>query len=120
MADTAPYPPGPPGTPPSPSDRYFQGLTYSRAKNAFLLGLFACMCFGPLTGIPAVFVGAQALSDIRASRGRLRGRGTAWLGIALGVIGTIVSAGVVWNALHSGSGCRIVGHPAHVPGSRHC
>ena len=48
--------PGPPGTAPSPSDRYFVGLTYSRAKNAFWLGVFSLLCLGPITGIPAVYV----------------------------------------------------------------
>ena len=80
---------------PSPSDHLFEGLTYSRAKNAFWLGLFSLFCFGFLTGIPAIFVGAQALSDITSSDGRLIGRGTAWLGIVLGVIGTLASAGIL-------------------------
>ena len=60
---------------PSPSDPLFEGLTYSRAKNAFWLGFFSLICLGFLTGIPAIFVGAQALSDIDASGGRLRGKG---------------------------------------------
>jgi hypothetical protein len=94
------YPPGPPGTPPSPSDQYFVGLTYSRAKNAFWLGVFSMFCFGPLTGIPAVYVGRRALSDIAASRGRLKGRRAAWEGIVLGIIGTVgVSAGVYWQLI---------------------
>ena len=45
-----PYPQGPPGTKPSPSDRYFHDLTYSRAKNAFFLGLLSVLCCGFLTG----------------------------------------------------------------------
>lgn len=88
------YPPGPPGTTPSPSDRYFSGLTYSRAKNAFWLGVFSLFCFGPFTGIPAVYVGARALSDIEASRGRLKGRATAWEGIVLGTIGSVTRVGL--------------------------
>jgi Domain of unknown function (DUF4190) len=80
---------------PSPSDPLFEGLTYSRAKNAFWLGLFSLFCCGLLTGIPAIFVGAQALSDIEASNGRLIGRGTAWLGIILGILGTLVSTGII-------------------------
>jgi sulfite exporter TauE/SafE len=92
-----PYPPGPPGTPPSPSDRYFEGLTYSRAKNAFWLGFFSMICFGLFTGIPAIFVGGMALRDIKASRGRLTGRGSAWAGIVFGIIGTFGSTGVIWH-----------------------
>jgi Domain of unknown function (DUF4190) len=93
------YPPGPPGTPPSPSDRYFVGLTYSRAKNAFWLGVFSFVCFGPLTGIPAVYVGARALSDIDASGGRLTGRSWAWQGIVLGAIGSVFATGFYWYVL---------------------
>jgi hypothetical protein len=80
---------------PSPSDPLFEGLTYSRAKNAFWLGLVSLFCCGLLTGIPAIFVGVRALSEIEASGGRLIGRGTAWVGIILGIIGTLVSLGVV-------------------------
>ncbi|HEX4472549.1 MAG TPA: DUF4190 domain-containing protein [Nocardioides sp.] len=78
---------------PSPSDRYFEGLTYGRAWNAFWLGLASLFCCGFLTGIPAVFVGAQALTEIAASRGRLKGSGTAWVGVILGAVGTVASAG---------------------------
>lgn len=96
MSAADPYPPGPPGTPPSPSDKYFEGLTYGRAWNAFWLGLASMLCCGLLTGIPAIYVGARALSDIEASRGRLVGRGLAWVGIVLGILGTIGSVGLTW------------------------
>ncbi len=79
---------------PSPSDPLFEGLTYGRAKNAFWLGFFSLICLGFITGIPAIFVGAQALSDIDASDGRLRGKGTAWQGVVLGSIGTLLNAGL--------------------------
>src|SRR4051794_4765165 len=92
-----PLSPGPPGTPPGPSDKYFKGLTYGRATNAMWLGIASVLCCGLLAGIPAIFVGARALSDIEASRGRLTGKGTAWVGIVLGIIGTLGSAGVLWN-----------------------
>ena len=94
------YPPGPPGTPPSPSDRYFEGLTYSRAKNAFWLGVASLVCCGLLAGIPAIFVGVKALSDIEASRGRLVGKGMAWAGIILGIIGTLGTTSIAWNQTH--------------------
>ena len=89
--------PGPPGTPPSPSDKYFQGLTYGRAWNAFWLGLSSLVCCGLFTGLPAIYVGARALNDIEASRGRLVGRGLSWVGIILGILGTIASTGLVWH-----------------------
>lgn len=85
----------PPEPPPGPSGPLFEGLTYGRAKNAFWLGFLSVICLGFLTGIPAVFVGAQALSEIHASHGRLTGRGTAWAGVVLGTIGTLAAAGAI-------------------------
>jgi hypothetical protein len=67
------------------------GLTYSRAKNAFWLGFFAFFCCGLFLGIPAIWVGNRALGDISRSGGRLKGRGTAWVGIILGLLGTLSS-----------------------------
>jgi hypothetical protein len=93
------YPPGPPGTTPSPSDQYFVGLTYSRAKNAFWLGVFSVVLLGAVSGIPAIYLGGRALGDIEASRGRLRGRRTAWEGIVLGSVGTLATTGILWHWL---------------------
>jgi hypothetical protein len=97
MSTPDPYPPGPPGTPPGPSDKYFEGLTYGRATNAMWLGIASIVCCGLFTGIPAIYVGSRALSDIEASRGRLTGHGTAWVGIILGILGTLGSLGVAWH-----------------------
>jgi hypothetical protein len=83
---------------PSPSDPLFEGLTYGRAWNAFWLGLLSVFCCGFFTGVPAIFVGAQALSEIEASDGRLMGRGTAWVGVILGVLGTLITGGVAGYA----------------------
>ena len=80
---------------PSPSDPLFEGLTYGRAWNAFWLGLASLFCCGFLAGIPAIFVGAQALTEIAASRGRLKGRGMAWLGVILGAVGTVGTSGAL-------------------------
>jgi len=115
MSAADPYPPGPPGTPPGPSDKYFEGLTYGRATNALWLGLASVFCCGFLTGIPAVYVGARALSDIDASGGRLTGRGTAWVGIVLGVIGTLAGLGLTWHETRSGSDCHtwFISHVFH-------
>jgi hypothetical protein len=84
-----------PNATPSPSDPYFEGLTYGRAWNAFWLGVASLFCCGFLAGIPAIFVGAQALTEIAASRGRLRGSGTAWFGVIFGAVGTVASTGAV-------------------------
>jgi hypothetical protein len=43
-----------------------------------------------LTGIPAIILGAQALRDIRRSRGRQGGKGLAVAGIATGIAGPLV------------------------------
>ncbi len=99
MSEDDVYPQGPPGTAPSASDKYFVGLTYSRAKNAFWLGVFSLLCFGPFTGLPAVYVGGRALSDIAASRGQLKGRRSAWEGIVLGAIGSVAGVGAYWHFL---------------------
>jgi len=103
MSAAEPYPPGPPGTPPGPSDKYFQGLTYGRAWNALWLGLASVVCCGLFAGIPAIYVGARALHDMEASRGRLVGRRTAWVGIILGMLGTVGSIGgvITWYRMHS-------------------
>jgi hypothetical protein len=84
-----------PGRDPSPSDHLFQGLTYGRAWNAFWLGLTSLLCCGLFTGIPAIYVGARSLSAIEASNGFYVGKGTAWAGIILGILGTLGSAGIV-------------------------
>jgi hypothetical protein len=93
-----PYPQGPPGTKRSPSDKYFQDLTYYRAKNSLLLGLSSILCCGFLTGIPAIWIGLRALRDIDASNGRLRGRRSAMAGIVLGVIGSLVVTTAAYRA----------------------
>lgn len=86
---------------PSPSDYLFEGLTHGRAWNAFWLGLSSLVCLGFLTGIPAIYVGARALSTIEASNGFYVGKGTAWAGIILGVLGTVGTTGVVtYHQLH--------------------
>jgi hypothetical protein len=78
------YSPGPvSGIPTSPYDGYPAGTTYSRARNALILGVLA-LPLSILTGIPAILVGAHALRIIDASDGALKGRGIAWGGIALG------------------------------------
>jgi hypothetical protein len=60
-----------------------------RATASFVLGLLSLLC-GAFTGLPAVVLGCLGLSDIRKSRGRVRGRPAALSGIALGAIGSTV------------------------------
>ena len=64
------------------------------------LCIASVLCCGLLAGIPAIYVGSRALSDIEASRGRLKGKGTAWAGIILGIfgiLGTFGGAGYLYH-----------------------
>lgn len=80
------YSPGAvPGLPTSPYDKYPAGTTYSRARNALVLGVLA-IPLSILAGIPAIVVGAHALRVIDVSDGALKGRGVAWAGIVLGCL----------------------------------
>jgi prepilin-type processing-associated H-X9-DG protein len=65
------------------------------------LALGALFFFACLSGIPAIILGRQALSDIRLSKGRLKGRKMAVAGIVLGVIGCLVTASVFLPAFRS-------------------
>lgn len=75
--------------PPPPPPAYAE--TADGAQKALVFGLLALLCCGCFTGVPAIFFGAQALSEIEASHGRLVGRGMAWAGIILGIVGTIAA-----------------------------
>ena len=55
-----------------------------------VLFFFAC-----LSGVPAILLGRQALSDIGRSGGRLRGRGMAVAGIVLGLIGCLFTVALM-------------------------
>jgi prepilin-type processing-associated H-X9-DG protein len=54
--------------------------------------LFIFACF---TGLPAIALGGAALDEIGRSKGRLRGRGMAIAGIALGMVGCLIAVGIV-------------------------
>lgn len=63
----------------------------SKAILALVLGIFSLTCFGPLTGLPAIIVGALARRDIDRSHGQLEGAGLAAAGIVTGLFGTGIS-----------------------------
>jgi hypothetical protein len=70
----------------------------SRARNALTLGLLSLL-LGVLAGIPAIWVGREALQRINVADGALRGRWAAWTGIVLGCLGVVMTIGV-WIYLH--------------------
>jgi hypothetical protein len=71
----------------------------SRARSALTLGLLS-LVLGVLTGIPAVWVGGNALAHISAADGALHGRWAAWGGIVLGMVGVALTVGL-WTYLHN-------------------
>ena len=84
---STPYPYQPPPRPAYAS-------TAGRAKTSLWLGVASLVCCGLFTGIPAIFVGVHALNEIEVERGRLVGKGMAWAGIILGIVGTLGSLAV--------------------------
>ena len=70
----------------------------TRARNALTLGVLSLL-LGVLTGIPAIWVGRNALQHLNAADGALRGRWAAWTGIALGCVGVALTFGV-WIYFH--------------------
>jgi hypothetical protein len=73
--------------------------TSGKATAALVLGILA-FCLSLLTGVPAIVLGVLSLVEIAGSRGRLRGRGLAIVGIILGVIGPLASIAAYVAAVH--------------------
>jgi len=74
-------------------------VTSGKAIASLALGVlffFAC-----LTGVPAILLGRQALSDIHGSKGRLKGRWLAVAGIVLGLIGCLFTVSLLLPAVRS-------------------
>jgi len=79
------------------------GSNSGKAIASLLLGLLS-FCFALLTGIPAIILGAWALSDIGRSNGKLGGTAIAVVGIVLGSMGTLwtcVSVALLLPAVHA-------------------
>ncbi|MGO4256338.1 DUF4190 domain-containing protein [Marmoricola sp. RAF53] len=66
--------------------------TPGSATSALILGILSLIMCGLFTGIPAIFVGRNAIREIDASNGQLGGRSTANAGYILGIVGTAISA----------------------------
>jgi prepilin-type processing-associated H-X9-DG protein len=72
--------------------------TSGMAVASLFLGLSSIVCMA-LTGLPAIILGVMANSEIRKSKGRLRGGGLAATGIVTGAIGTTLVGFAVLLAL---------------------
>jgi Domain of unknown function (DUF4190) len=73
--------------------------TSGKATTSLVLGIVSMVCFGFLTGIPAIVVGMRARKEIRLSQGRTSGDGLALGGIITGIIGTLLGLAVVAIAI---------------------
>jgi type II secretory pathway pseudopilin PulG len=79
------YPPQqayPPQAQPYPGQ--FQPQTDGKATASLILGILSILCFGLLTGLPAIILGHISRGNIEQSRGRLTGGGMALAGLILG------------------------------------
>jgi peptidyl-prolyl cis-trans isomerase B (cyclophilin B) len=56
----------------------------------FVLSLLSLLCFGPLTGIPAIIIGHIAYSNIKKSQDTIRGKGFAIAGLIIGYVGILI------------------------------
>jgi len=92
-------PPGPhSGLDPDPHAQVAADSMDSRARTALTLGLLSLL-FSIVTGIPAIWVGRQALLHIDAAEGGLKGRWAAWTGIVLGCLSVVILV-AAWIYLH--------------------
>ena len=86
----AQYPPQqayPPQAQPYPGQ--FQPQTDGKATASLILGILSILCFGLLTGLPAIILGHISRGNIQQSRGRLTGAGMALTGLILGYVSII-------------------------------
>jgi prepilin-type processing-associated H-X9-DG protein len=90
------------GAPVARAELEFEPLesrTSGKAIASLVLGLMSLVC-NIVTGLPAIILGALGLSDISRSKGRVKGRGLAIAGIALGGLGcTLVLLGFLAGLL---------------------
>jgi type II secretory pathway pseudopilin PulG len=84
------YPPQqayPPQAQPYPGQ--YQQQTDGKATASLILGILSILCFGLLTGLPAIILGHISRGNIEQSRGRLTGAGMAMAGLILGYVSII-------------------------------
>ena len=73
--------------------------TSGKATTSLVLGVVSMVCFGFLTGIPAIIVGIRARKEIRLSQGRTSGDGLALGGIITGIIGSLIGLALLALAI---------------------
>jgi len=72
-----------------PYQAQFQPQTDGKATASLVLGILSILCFGLLTGLPAIILGHISRGNIEQSRGRLTGAGMALTGLILGYVSII-------------------------------
>lgn len=86
----AQYPQGQPYAPQPPQYQQ-QPQTDGKATASLVLGILSILCFGILTGIPAIILGHVSRGNIKRSMGRVSGGGMALAGLILGYCGLFFS-----------------------------
>ncbi len=69
-------------------------VTSGKAVVSLILGVLS-FCALLLAGIPAALFGLLALNDIKKGQGRVKGKGLAITGLALGIVGTLLTCACV-------------------------
>jgi hypothetical protein len=80
-----------------PGTQFAASSIDSRARNALTLGVLSLL-FGVLTGVPAIWLGRNALIHINAAEGAVKDRAAAWAAIVLGSIGVVMT--LVWTWIY--------------------
>jgi type IV pilus assembly protein PilA len=99
----------PPQAQPYPGQ--FQPQTDGKATASLILGILSILCFGLLTGLPAIILGHISRGNIEQSRGRLTGAGMALTGLILGYVSIVftilvIAAIAIPNLLRSRMGAN--------------
>jgi len=89
-----------------PYQGQFQPQTDGKATASLVLGILSLLCFGLLTGLPAIILGHNSRGNIQQSRGRLTGAGMALAGLIMGYVSIvptilIIAAIAIPNLLRS-------------------
>lgn len=81
--------------PPPLYETHPDAKSYGLATISLVLGILGLVCFGLITGIPAIILGFIALGKIAKSEGKLTGRGKAIAGTVTGGISVVFTTAVL-------------------------